>query len=422
MQNDIKNKRQLKFLLVLPVLVIPFATLFFWSLGGGANAKAGSNQVATGLNSRLPGAQLKSDSTENKLSFYQQAEKDSAKIKEAIKDDPYYKRYIKDSTVADTVHKSSNRPVGNSLGAGNYHAGLITSSSKGTLGQNEAEINRKLAQLQRQVSQPETATVTAAPQPETATQSQLQAMVQQMNSSKGEDPELKQLSEMLSQIQEIQNPGLARQRLREQSEKNKGLVFAVSPAEAGEGGSLMPGTDTTPANRLLQSNGFFGLQDNNTNSQDNAVPVVIHETQTLTTGATVKMRLLEDLYVGGRLIPKDNFVFGTCSLEGERLTVEVKTIRYQASVYPVSLSVFDQDGLAGLYIPGAITRDAAKQGADQAIQGLDIYSMSPSVGAQAASAGIQAAKGLFSKKAKLVKVTVKAGYGILLVNSNQLSQ
>jgi hypothetical protein len=33
---------------------------------------------------------------------------------------------------------------------------------------------------------------------------------------------------------------------------------------------------------------------------------------------------------------------------------------------------------------------------------------------QAANAGIQAAKSLISKKVKLVKVTVKAGYKILL--------
>jgi hypothetical protein len=40
--------------------------------------------------------------------------------------------------------------------------------------------------------------------------------------------------------------------------------------------------------------------------------------------------------------------------------------------------------------------------------------MDQSISAQAASAGLQAAKGLFSKKMKLIRVTVKAGYKILL--------
>jgi hypothetical protein len=34
------------------------------------------------------------------------------------------------------------------------------------------------------------------------------------------------------------------------------------------------------------------------------------------------------------------------------------------------------------------------------------------------SAGVQAAKGLFSKKVKQVKVTIKAGYKIFLMDAN----
>ena len=74
----------------------------------------------------------------------------------------------------------------------------------------------------------------------------------------------------------------------------------------------------------------------------------------------------------------------------------------------------DLDGIAGIYIPGAITRDVAKQSTDQAIQSIRLASLDPSVGAQAASAGIQAAKSLIGRKVKLVKVTVKAGYRVLL--------
>jgi len=86
------------------------------------------------------------------------------------------------------------------------------------------------------------------------------------------------------------------------------------------------------------------------------------------------------------------------------------------------MKVFDQDGLSGIYVPGAIARDAAKEGTDQAIQGYDPLSYDPSLGAQAATAGLTMAKGFFSKKVKLVKVTVKAGYAVLLLNGNQLNK
>lgn len=85
---------------------------------------------------------------------------------------------------------------------------------------------------------------------------------------------------------------------------------------------------------------------------------------------------------------------------------------------PVALSVYDMDGMAGIYIPGAITRDVAKQSTDNALQSVALNSLDPSIGAQAASAGIETAKTLISKKVKLVRVTVKAGYQILLKDNN----
>ncbi|MDB5192463.1 MAG: hypothetical protein JWQ96_2026 [Segetibacter sp.] len=72
------------------------------------------------------------------------------------------------------------------------------------------------------------------------------------------------------------------------------------------------------------------------------------------------------------------------------------------------------DGIGGVYIPGAITRDIAKQSADRAVQGIGFTTIDPSLKVQAASAGVEAAKTLCSKKAKLLKVMVKAGYRVLL--------
>jgi len=77
------------------------------------------------------------------------------------------------------------------------------------------------------------------------------------------------------------------------------------------------------------------------------------------------------------------------------------------------------DGMNGIYIPGAITRDVAKQSADRTIQDIGLTSVDPSLGAQAASAGIEAARDLISKKVKLVKVTVKSGYQVLLRDEKQ---
>ena len=63
----------------------------------------------------------------------------------------------------------------------------------------------------------------------------------------------------------------------------------------------------------------------------------------------------------------------------------------------------------GIY-PGG----AAGGGADNAISNMQFLSMDQSLATQAAAGGITAAKGLFSKKVRKVKVHLKNGEPILL--------
>jgi hypothetical protein len=93
-------------------------------------------------------------------------------------------------------------------------------------------------------------------------------------------------------------------------------------------------------------------------------------------------------------------------------------LRWGSQILPVALEAYDLDGLPGIYIPGAITRDVAKEAADGSIHSIELGSLDPSIKAQATTAGISALKKLWSKKAKLVRVEVKAGYRILLKNNS----
>jgi len=61
----------------------------------------------------------------------------------------------------------------------------------------------------------------------------------------------------------------------------------------------------------------------------------------------------------------------------------------------------------------------AKQSAERGLQDVGFTSLNPSLATHAASAGIEAAKTLLSKKVKLIKVTVKAGYQVLLYDEKQ---
>lgn len=436
-----KFLQQRRFYMVLPLLVLPFITMIFWALGGGQGTTIQAQEIKTGLNMELPGAHFdKEDELWNKFELYEQAKRDSLKYEEARRNDPYYVvSMLTGSGSKDTIPKQEDK-LNTSLGSKNKYA---------QMDQHEAMINQKLEQLTRQINQPDQPVTTKTPASEsgpipvsgtpiTEDVDRLEKMMQIMSETDTNDPEMQQIEGMLDKILDVQHPERVREKLREQSSQRKQQVFPVEAAISDDNISTMGMTssplgknlnpDSVPDSRAYSieplQNGFFGLADEDLTSEEsaNAIQAVVHDTQTVVAGSTVKLRLLSDVYINGHLVEKDHFVFGTCAISGERLTISITSIRDAKSLLPVALSVFDLDGMEGIYIPGAITRDAAKQASSQSIQDMQLYSMDNSLGVQAATAGIEAAKGLFSKKAKLIKVTVKAGYQVLLKDKNQAIQ
>ncbi len=421
-----KEQRQRKFLLVLPLLVLPFMTLMFWSLGGG---KAGNVDpqppLDKGFNMKLPHAYLESDKTLDKMGYYDKAASDSAKLQELIKNDPNYKV---PSPLNNAGHetKAGTAPV---PGEDAERGALLPSPYGSGIDTNEERVLRKLAELDQAMNQHTTAieptrNLRLNQNENTAVSTtdidRLEQMMQSMDHSKEEDPELKQINGMLEKILDIQHPDRVQEKTRQTSEARRGQVFAVSAASnetlVSLLGEMPEGINSNLLNQQGQ-NSFYSLDEPVLNEKrQNAIQAVVHETRTLVAGSTLKLRLADDIYINGILVPKDNFLFGETMLNGERLSIKINNIRFQNSLLPVGLSVYDMDGMEGIQVPGAITRDVAKQSTSRAVQEFGITTFDPSLGAQAAGAGIDAARDLIRKKAKLVKVTVKAGCQVLLKN------
>lgn len=146
----------------------------------------------------------------------------------------------------------------------------------------------------------------------------------------------------------------------------------------------------------------------------NVISATVPENQTLVTGTTMTLRLTTDILVNGQLIPKGQLVYGVATLDNDRLLVNVRSIRKDQNVYTTDWQVIDMDGIPGIRIPGLLSREVAKASADQGINGLTLTNIDPSIGAQAANAGVQAAKSFLSRKVRLVRVSVRAGYQVLL--------
>ncbi len=419
-QQSAKFLRQRKMMMVLPLLVIPFLTMFFWALGGGQGlVKAGANNN-TGLNLNLPNVILKNDKDEDKLSFYKEAADDSLKRQRFLLNDPYYK---------DSINALQNELItgsSNSIYTGTPYSELKYSPYSNNVDVNEQRVYKKINELKQQINQPNInpypnrRSNTSTRQDDSNEQfpgdvNKLHDMMVQMNDNAEEDPEMNQLNNTLDKILDVQNPQRIKDRIKEKSLQQKEVVFIVSKLPPEDNISLLD----TGGKKPTTQNGFYSFDNTITNEEDNnAIEAVINNDQTLTNGSILQLRLTTDVYINGALVPKDNFVFGTALLGDERLEVEINSIRNNKSIFPVKLEIYDMDGLPGIYIPGAIGRDVTKQSADNGLQLMELSSMDPSIKAQAASAGISAVKNILSRKVKQIKVMVKAGYKVLLKNKN----
>ena len=396
-----KNVKQRKFLLVLPLLAIPFLTMAFWALGGGKGK--GKEKMAVngpGLNLDLPDARLKEDKLMDKLSFYEKADKDSMRMAEWMRSDPYYKR--------DTSPVFPNELEElTTLTAGKYNQRLNSSPYEGNTNKPEDQLLQKLQLLEAEMKKNSSGNYeekSTAPLPGNELSAELDRLEQLLkvnNVSPTEDPEMKQLEGTLDKILDIQHP----QRVKERSARNKEAVYAVRK--------------TSAADTIVKGFYSFSEEKEFEAEEQNSIEAIIASNQTIVNGAVVKFRLLHEVYIQGKLIPKDILVSGIASLDGERLQVEIYSIRSGKSIYAVKLEVYDMDGLPGIYIPGTINRDVAKESLNNSLSLADVSSLDPSFKAQATTTGISALKSLVSKKAKLIRVQLKAGYKVLLNNKNQ---
>ncbi|MFD0795453.1 conjugative transposon protein TraM [Mucilaginibacter litoreus] len=365
-----KEMRRRKLLLVLPIAMLPFITLLFW-VGGGGKAEAVQAGISKpqGLNTKVPDAKLKEDSALNKMGYYDRAASDSAKLRQLMKADPYYKEHLATDSMA------VNSAVPDIGGQGLINERSTTVTSQGTQAV-ETALNRKLARLQATIDQPTTRpepVTTAYPKASPAEQ------IYAGYATNREDPELKQMNSLLERILDIQHP----ERVMQKADSNAASIE---------------------------------------NFRFKAIPAVVDGKQKITEGTVVRLKLLDTVTINGQLIPKGQLLYGTGRLYNQRLALTIKLIRIGNMILPADLTVFDMtDGLEGISVPEAITDDAVRSGAANGVQSMEFMSLDPSFSAQLAGAGVNAAKGLFNKKVKRIKAKLSDGH-LLLLRDNTKSK
>ena len=156
----------------------------------------------------------------------------------------------------------------------------------------------------------------------------------------------------------------------------------------------------------------------------NTISACIYGNQTVTDGQKVRLRLLEQMRVGEIIIAANSVVTGSARITGERLGIGITSIEYAGSIYNVKLNVYDTDGQEGIFIPGSMELNAAKEVAANmgTSMGSSINISSDAKAQLASDLGkglIQGTSQYIAKKMRTVKVHLKSNYRVMLYADKQ---
>ena len=158
----------------------------------------------------------------------------------------------------------------------------------------------------------------------------------------------------------------------------------------------------------------------------NTIRACVHGDQTIRNGQSVRLRLLEPMRVGKYVLPRNSLVTGEGRIQGERLGIGIIQVEHDGIIIPVELAVYDNDGQEGIFIPGSMEANAAKEVAANLGQnlGTSISITNQSAGDQLLSelgrGAIQGVSQYISRKMREEKVHLKSGYTLMLYqNGNQ---
>lgn len=166
--------------------------------------------------------------------------------------------------------------------------------------------------------------------------------------------------------------------------------------------------------------GFHTAVGTQGQTDKNTIKACIHDNQTITDGQAVRMRLLEPMRAGETLIPRNALVTGMGKIQGERLGISITSLEYEGLIIPVEITVIDTDGQEGIFIPNSMEVNAVKEVAANmgSSLGTSVSITNQSAGDQLLTelgkGAIQGTSQYISKKMRIVKVHLKAGYQVML--------
>ena len=156
------------------------------------------------------------------------------------------------------------------------------------------------------------------------------------------------------------------------------------------------------------------------------IKAIIDENIKAADGSRVRLRLLDDVEINETIVKKGSYIYAIMSGFGsQRVKGNVNSLMVGDELVKVSLSLYDTDGLEGLYVPSSSFRETSKDVASSAMNGT-MSMNNGNEGNNFAQWGMQAVQNAYTRTSNAIskaikKNSVKLKYGsfVYLVNGRE---
>ena len=199
----------------------------------------------------------------------------------------------------------------------------------------------------------------------------------------------------------------------------------------GKGGkSGNTAADAKPETALVykvqdQNAGKFNTIGTESSVDEPLIKSMIDKTTKAHEGTRLRFKLLDDVTIKGTKLKKGTYLYGIVTGFGQqRVKAEITSILVKNKFIKVSLSVYDNDGMEGFYVPESAFRDMMKEAGAQAMQNNITFDTGGGYELSGEAVALQALQNMYSSASNAVagnirknKARIKYNTIVYLINT-----
>ena len=341
----------------------------------------------------------------------------------------------KDANMQTTEYLNPNLPQAQikSDGIGGKYENMLNSYGKiedhSAVNNIEIEDNNEKEEFQSKYSDEELRKLDAEAAERTAEMERQKGM-QKTDTDKTESEALAELNKALAQarLKAQQETGLTDtgQQADETNPANRNISGSVNINDKSRNAISEESEPTEVVKKVKVSSDYFNTLAEN-EKEANLIKAIIDEDVKATDGTRIRLRLLDDVEIGELVVPKGSYLHATMSGFGsQRVKGNIKSMLIDDELVKINLSIYDTDGMEGLYVPSSSFRETTKDVASSAASGNMEMNNGTNTGnsmtqwaAQAMTNAYQKTSNAIGKAIKKNKVKLKYGTFVYLINSKE---